>query len=675
MRLITLLSTFFLLNSFQIQATPVSDPYAWLENVHSPETEAWLSAQESETEAYYSAAQSHIKERLTEISQFDYFGVPTKHEGNYYFLFKNSEMNQSALFVQDEEGNRKALVDPNVLCEAGTISLAGYTLSKDGTKLAYALRFSGTDIKNWYVLDLQTGIRLDDELRGLSFFTPLWSPDNQSLYYARFDEGTSTRLNQKIYHHQLGTSQEDDTLFLEFPEAPHRMIHRLSIRDDGKGVLVIAGQGCERTSGIWMGEIVDGKPLLECVVPEGIASYQSLGSYEKVLYFLTDENAPNSRILSYSKGEWKEVIPESYAILVEAKIVKGKIVCSYLDDAFGNLRIFDLDGKEEGEIPLPGKGSVTITFHGLHLCGNRNDPELIYPYTSFTTPTEIYTYNIETGENRLLFKSDLTWNPQDYTTTQVFYKSKDGTRIPMFLTHKRDLEIDGTAPTLLYGYGGFKLSITPEFNLTHFGWLEQGGILAVPNIRGGGEYGSRWHEAGMMEKKQNVFDDFLSAAEWLVENKYTSSKNLGIYGRSNGGLLVGACLTQHPELFGAAVVGVGVLDMLKFHKFTIGWAWQGEYGYPDREEHREFLQKYSPYHNAQNHTIYPSTLVITGEHDDRVVPIHSYKFTAALQEAQKGEDPILLRVMRDTGHGSGKSQEQMIDEASDILEFLQRELR
>jgi prolyl oligopeptidase len=666
--------------------TKIADPYRWLENPDSAETRAWVEAQNKLTFGFLDQIpeRAQLKARLTKLWNYERYGVPFKEGAKgseRYFYQKNDGLqNQSVLYwakALNEAGT--VLLDPNTLSADGTIALAGYAVSHDGRYLAYGLAASGSDWNEWKVRDIATGKDLDDHLKWVKFSGAAWTKDGSGFFYSRYDEpNEKTKLEdanyfQKLYFHRLGTPQSADTLVYERKDQKEWGFAG-EVSEDGRYLLISVWQGTDPRNRFFYKDLTKPDAKVVELLPKLEAAYNFISNDGTRFFFRTDRNAARGRVivLDVSRpngaGDFPEVIPQAAETLESVSLVGEHFIASYLKDARTLIKTFDLQGKLVREVQLPGIG--TASGFG----GKRADSETFYAFTSFTTPTTIYRHDVKTGQSSIYRQPKVDFNPADYETKQVFYKSKDGTRVPMFITHKKGLRLDGQNPTLLYGYGGFNVSLTPAFSIKNLVWLEMGGIYAQPNLRGGAEYGEEWHLAGTKAQKQNVFDDFIAAAEWLIANKYTSTPKLAIHGGSNGGLLVGACMTQRPELFGAVLPAVGVMDMLRFHKFTIGWAWTSDYGSPDNAEEFPALRAYSPLHNLKLGTKYPPTLITTADHDDRVVPAHSFKFAAALQTAQGGAAPTLIRIETKAGHGAGKPTTKMIEEIADEWGFLVRVL-
>lgn len=658
----------------------IADPYRWLEQ-ESPQTLEWLAAQHKLSGAYFqeNSSRETIRKRLTEILNFDSWEVPFKEGANDYFMGMRKEQQQASLYQMNEDKVVSLVIDPTTFCQQGTISLTGYEVHAEKDLVAYGLSSAGSDWQQWRVRNLKTGEDLSDILTGIKFSNPIWDQKGEGLFYFRFDASDSENSFsdcERLYYHRLGTSTSEDQEL----KGASELYFTLSLTEDGRYLLFRTQKGCGHCNGIMYTDMQEGSFKFTQLLPTEYAKYDYFGSIDGRLYFITDDSAPKGRIISIDplKPEqeyWMEHVSEGELLIQQACFAGNKIVISYLKDAYSQIEIFDREGHLCHHVTLPDLSSAGSTRKAWKLSGSPKTPEFFYPYTSFTQPLTIYRCNADTGVSEVFTAPQLSWQPQDYETEQVFYPSKDGTLVPMFLVHKQGLQLNGSHPTLLYGYGGFHIPISPWFDPKHIAWLEAGGVYAVANIRGGGEYGEEWHQAGMCHHKQNSFDDFIAAGEWLCANGYTNPSKLAISGRSNGGLLVGACLIQRPHLFKAAIAGVGVFDMLRFHQFTVGWTWTTEYGSPDDPEDFKVLYAYSPYHQVKQGIAYPATLVTTSDHDNRVVPLHSYKFAAALQEAQSGENPVLLRVYKEAGHGAGRSREQIIEEDVDCLMFLFRELQ
>ena len=666
--------------------TKVADPYRWLEDPDSEETKAWVEAQNQITFGYLGEIQvrEKIKQRLTQLWNYEKYGSPFK-EGDRYFYFKNDGLqNQSVLYTLTSlDAEPTVLIDPNILSEDGTIALSGLSISEDGKLMAYGLSTSGSDWNEWKVRDVETGNDLSDHLNWVKFSGASWTHDGQGFFYSRYDEpNEATKLEdanyyQKLYYHKLGTPQSEDTLIYHRPDQKEWMFGA-GVTEDGRYLIISIDRGTDPKNLVFYKDLqTPDSPIVE-LISEFEASYSFIDNDGDIFWFRTDLDAPRGRVIAIdtknpplsplANGGLKEVIPQVAETLEGIGLLNNQFIADYLKDARSSIKIFNLDGSFVREVELPGIGSAG------GFGGKRYDTETFYTFTSFTTPNTVYRYDMVSGESRVFRKANVDFNGDEYETRQVFYSSKDGTQVPMFITHKKGLQLEGNNPTYLYGYGGFNVSLSPNFSISRLVWMEMGGVYAIANLRGGGEYGEDWHQAGTKLNKQNVFDDFIAAAEWLIDNKYTKPQKLAIAGGSNGGLLVGACMTQRPDLFGAAIPAVGVMDMLRFHKFTIGWAWCSDYGSPENSEEFKALYAYSPLHNLKPGTAYPATMITTADHDDRVVPAHSFKFAAALQAAHRGEKPVLIRIETKAGHGAGKPTSKIIEELADEWAFLVRAL-
>jgi len=657
--------------------TQVADPYRPLEDPDSEATRAWIEAENKITNAFLDAIPQReaIRERLTQLWDYEKFSPPGQKGGKLFFTHNTGLQNQSVLFALDSiDGEPRLLLDPNTLSSDGTVALTGAVPSEDGKLLAYGVAAAGSDWNEWKVRDIQTGDDLDDHLKWIKFSSASWTPDGKGFFYGRFPEPEpgedlkAANYHQKVYYHRVGEPQANDVLIWEDPEHKEWRADA-SVSDDGEHLILTIGKGTDAKYRVLHRPLGDSEAEPTHLVGDFDAEYEFVDNDGPIFWFKTNKDAERGRVVAIDVRDpkpesWVELIPEAEETLQDVDVVGDRFLATYLKDAHTVVRVFNLTGEHERDVELPGLGTA-VGFRG-----KRSDSRTFYAFTSYTTPATIYQYEIESGESSVWRRPKLQFNPDDYETVQVFYKSKDGTKIPMFLTSKKGLERTGDAPTLLYGYGGFNIPLTPSFSPSNLTWLEKGGLFAVANLRGGGEYGESWHQAGTKLNKQNVFDDFIAAAEWLIAEKYTSAPKLAISGRSNGGLLVGACMTQRPELFGACLPGVGVLDMLRFHKFTIGWAWIDDYGSSDDPEQFQALYAYSPLHNIKPGTCYPPTLITTADHDDRVVPAHSFKFAAALQAAQSCDNPTLIRIETKAGHGAGKPTAKIIEEAADQWAFL-----
>ncbi len=656
--------------------TRVADPYRWMENPDSPETQAWVEAENNLTMAFLKdiPAREKIKERLTKLWNYPRYSVPQR-EGDRYFFSKNDGLqNQSVLYMQKSLDRKPVVViDPNKLSADGTVALTNQAHSKDGRLLAYGLSSSGSDQQDIKIRNVDSGKDYDELIKWCKFASIAWKHDHSGFYYNRLPEpGTVPKEDEnnysRVYWHKLGTPQSEDKLAYERPEAKELGFAPF-ITDDGKYLVLYVYHGTDPKNRIYYREVDSNDPFIR-LLDEADATYDFIDNVGSVFYFRTTLDALRGRIIAIDtknpeRKHWKEIISQQEDVISFVTTVSNQLVVAYMHDAQHQLKLYRLDGTFLQEIQLPTIGSIA------GLSGRREDTEMFLAFTSFLYPTSILRYDFKTGKLALFRGAEIKFDPSQYETKQVFYRSKDGTRVPMFLTHRKGLKLDGSNPTLLYGYGGFNISITPSFSVSRLIWLEQGGVYAVANLRGGDEYGEAWHQAGMLDKKQNVFDDFIAAAEWLVANKYTNSSKLAINGGSNGGLLVAACMLQRPALFGAVVCQVPVADMLRYHKFTVGRYWVPEFGDAETNpDHFKFLYAYSPLHNVKKEVAYPPTLVTTADTDDRVVPLHAKKFVATLQAADAGKNPILIRVETKAGHGGGKPISKVIDEQSDIYAFL-----
>jgi prolyl oligopeptidase len=666
--------------------TKVADPYRWLEDDvrKSKDVAEWVEAQNQLTGAFLAAIPEReaIRKRITELWNYEKTSAPTK-VGGKYFLSKNDGLqNQFVLYVQDRlDGPTRLLIDPNTWSKDGTIALSGTAISDDGKYIAYGVAEAGSDWNTWRVLDVATGKPLPDELKWIKFSGASWTPDGKGFFYSRFPAPAkdaafqSLNVNQKLYYHRLGTPQSEDVLVYHRPEQPRWNVGG-TVSEDGRYLIISVSDGTtSRKSRIVYKDLLEPLALPVELIDNHDNKYFFLGNDGPVFYFLTDYSAPKNQVIAIDirtpdKQAWKTIIPEAKDTLSGVSLVGNVFIARYLQDAKTQVKVFDLAGQFIREVKLPGIG----TAGGFD--GKRTDTETFYTFASFATPPSVYRYDILTGESKLLHQAKVRFDPEQYEVHQKFYTSKDGTKVPIFIAHKKGLKLDGNNPTLLYGYGGFNISQVPGFSVARLQWMEMGGVFALANIRGGGEYGDAWHRAGTKLNKQNVFDDFIAAGEYLISEKYTNPKKLAIQGGSNGGLLVGACLTQRPDLFGAALPAVGVMDMLRFQKFTAGRFWVDDYGSSDNPKEFAALYEYSPYHVLlkKGPRSYPPTLVTTADTDDRVVPGHSFKFAAALQAMQSGPAPALIRIETKAGHGAGKPTAKAIEEVADQWAFLVKAL-
>lgn len=654
----------------------VADPYRWLEDTDSADTHSWVEAENKLTFGYLDQIpyRQAIHDRLTKLWNYERFTVPHQEGGRYFFDHNNGLQNQNVLLVADSvTAEPRVLLDPNLLSPDGTVAVADTAVSDDGKLMAYAIAASGSDWTEWHVRDVDTGKDLPDDLKWVKFSGASWTKDNKGFYYSRYDEPTGATMRdtnyfQKLYYHRLGTAQSEDKLIYERPDNKE-MGFSGNVSDDGHYLIITVWQGTSPKNRLYYKDLTQPDSPVVKLLDDFDAQYQFIDNDGPIFWLQTDLEAPRGRILAIDtrhpeRISWKTVVPQGTDKLEFANVVNNSFLLGYLKDARTEVRVHDLNGKLLRTVDLPGIG--TAAGFG----GKRRDKETFYAFTSFISPTTVYRYDPQAGKSSVFRQPKVDFDSTRYETKQVFYNSKDGTRVPMFLTYKKGIKLDGQNPTLLYAYGGFDISLTPAFSVPDIVWLEMGGVYAQPNLRGGGEYGEEWHQAGMKLKKQNVFDDFIASAEWLIANKYTSTPKLAIRGRSNGGLLIGACLTQRPDLFGVTLPEVGVMDMLRFHKFTIGWAWTSDYGSSDDPAEFKAIYAYSPLHNLKPGTKYPPTLIATSDHDDRVVPGHSFKFAATMQADQAGPAPVLIRIETKAGHGAGKSITKLIDETADTWAFV-----
>jgi prolyl oligopeptidase len=659
--------------------TTVADPYRWLEDDNSEETKAWVKEQNKVTFDYLSRVpyRDKVRKRLQELWNYARYSAPFKEGGWWYFSKNDGLQNQNVWYRQKElNGKAEVFLDPNKFSEDGTVSLGSASFSKDGKLFAYTIQKAGSDWQEAYVMNAVTKKKLTDNLQWLKFTGLSWK-GNEGFYYSRFPESAEgDKLKgknqfQKVYYHKLGTPQSADVLVYEDNEHPLRSATAFVTEDETFLVLYIS----EGTSGreIRVKNLKAGQQDFTLLVKGFSTQPNVIDNRGDQLLVRTNDDASNYKVVlidpkNPAKEAWKEIIPEKENVLSGVGTAGGYLFPTYLKDASTKAYQYTYNGKLVKEIPLPGIGSAG------GFGGKKDSKEIFYSFTSYNYPTSIFRYSIANGSTSLYRKAEVKFKPEDYEVKQVFFTSKDGTKVPMFLTHKKGTVLNGQNPVLMYGYGGFNANETPGFSVSNLLFMEQGGVYADVVLRGGSEYGEKWHRAGMLENKQNVFDDFIGAAEWLIKNKYTNSGKLAITGGSNGGLLVGAAMTQRPELFKVAVPQVGVMDMLRFHKFTIGYAWAVEYGSSEKPEQFQYLHKYSPLHNLKPGVAYPATMVTTADHDDRVVPAHSFKFAAALQEVNKGPNPSLIRVETNAGHGGGMPTSKRIDLSTDIWSFVMSNL-
>ena len=655
--------------------TTILDPYRWLEDDNSEATHQWVQAQNEVTNNYFSTIpfRDKVKERLAVLWNYPKIGSPRK-EGEFYYFFKNDGLQNQSIFYRQKglAGTPEVFINPNKFSTDGTVALGGQSFSKKALFMTYMIARSGSDWQEAVIRDLSANRNIDDTIKWIKFSGISWLGD-EGFYYSRYPvPDAASKLSKqnryhKVYFHQIGTKQSDDRLIYEDNEHPLRNVGA-SVTDDGRFLIISQTEG---TSGneLWIKELATQQATFSKLIDGFSTDPDVIDNRGGQLLIKTNQDAPNFKIVlvdpkNPAKENWKAVIGEKSDVLQSVGTGGGYLFCSYLKDASTRVYQYTYEGKLVREIKLPGIGSAS----GFD--GKATDKSLFYTFTSYTYPPTIYSYDIATGQSTLFRKTETAFKSEDYETRQVFFTSKDGTKVPLFITGKKGFQLNGNNPVLLYGYGGFNIAQTPGFSISNAYWMEQGGLYVVVNLRGGSEYGEAWHKAGMLDKKQNVFDDFIGAAEFLIKNKYTRKELLAIRGGSNGGLLVGACMTQRPDLFQVALPAVGVMDMLRYHLFTIGWAWAVEYGRSDNADQFTYLLKYSPLHNFKDGTHYPATLVTTADHDDRVVPAHSFKFTARMQEAHQGTAPVIIRIETKAGHGAGKPTTKQIEEAADIWSFV-----
>ena len=658
--------------------TKVPDPYRWLEDEDSPETAAWVRAENAATEAYLARIPERgaIRERLTQVWNYERFSQPEKKGGRYFYFHNTGLQPQAVLHVAaDPAGEGRVLLDPNALSPDGTVAVARTGISEDGRYLAYALSEAGSDWLTWKVRDVDTGRDLPDEVRWSKASGASWRKDNRGFYYSRFDaprpgeERKGVNRNHQVWFHALGTRQSEDELVYRRPDEPEWYLGA-EVSDDGRWLVIEARKGTSPESAVFVQDLSRPGASPAPLVDRMDAAYAFVDARGDSFLLLTDKEAPRRRLVSVRLGapdpkDWTVLIPEAGGrdVLQRVSAVGEALVAVWMRDVKSAVDVRDPSGNKLFDLPLPGIGLAA------GFAGRRGDPETFYAFTGPTTPSTVYRLDVREHSGTVLRRPKVDFDPSAYETRQVFFRSRDGTRVPMFLVHRRGLRLDGRNPTLLYGYGGFNVSLLPSFSAARVVWLEMGGVYALANLRGGGEYGKEWYDAGRLSRKQNVFDDFIAAAEWLSSSGITLPARLAIQGGSNGGLLVGAVLTQRPDLFGVAIPQVGVLDMLRFHRFTLGWGWKSDYGSSETREGFEVLLRYSPLHNLRPGTRYPATLVTTADHDDRVVPAHSFKFVAALQAAQAGDRAVLARIDTRAGHGAGKPTQKAIEEQADLFAF------
>ena len=657
----------------------VADPYRWLENDVRTDKEVadWVASENAVTDAFLAKlpGRDTLKKRVTQLTDYERFGLPTEKSGHYFYTRNDGLQNQSVLYVRDGlDGEARVLIDPNEWSEDDATALGGYSITEDGSKLAYLIQDGGSDWRTVKVMDVATGDVLDDTVEWVKFSALDWAKDGSGFYYSRFPatgEGETFQAlnkNHQVYFHRLGTEQNEDTLVYATESEPD-LNHIAQVSNDGRWLVVTSSSGTDDRYRVTLIDLEDDSAQPRVIVPGFDNNYSYVGNIGDEFFFVTNDGAPLKKVvmtdISAAEPEWTTVIPESEQTLDGVSLVGGKLIASYLVDAKSKIEVFGLDGTPQGEVALPGIGSAG------GFGGEPEETETFYSFSSYNRPSTIYRYDVSTGESTVWEQPEVSFNPDDFVVEQKFYTSKDGTRVPMFLVRSKAVAESGKAvPTLLYGYGGFNISLTPGFSPSRLAWIESGGAYAVANIRGGGEYGKEWHDAGRLNNKQNVFDDFIAAGEYLIDQGITPKGGLAIQGGSNGGLLIGAVTNQRPDLFAAGNAAVGVMDMLRFDQFTAGRYWVDDYGYPSKEADWKVLRAYSPYHNIRSGVDYPALLVTTADTDDRVVPGHSFKYTAALQAADLGDKPQLIRIETRAGHGSGKPTDKAIEEAADVLAFL-----
>jgi prolyl oligopeptidase len=659
--------------------TEVPDPYRWLEDDMSDKTAAWVKAQNEVTFSYLESIpfRDALKERMTEIWNYPKMGTPFKEGDIYFYNYNTGLQNQSIIYKKkslEEEG--EVFLDPNGFSDDGTVALAGLSFSNDHKYAAYGISRGGSDWREFYIKDVETGRDLEDHIEWIKNSGVSWYKDG--FFYTRYDtpakgdELKAENKNAKAYYHRLGTLQSEDMLVHHDATHPDRSFY-MGVTEDEAYIMLMGYESTSGNSLAFKKAGLDNTPF-KWLDKDFDNDYSPIGNHKNMLYVLTNNEAPLYRLVGIDlnnpgRENWVDIIPEDEKnVLESATLAGGKIIASYIKDAYNTASVYELDGSLLHEVSLPGIGSLG------GFSGKMKDNTAFYSFTSFNYPTTTFKYNIAENISELFYTPEVDFDAEAYETKQVFYPSEDGTSIPMFIVHKKGLELDGTNPTLLYGYGGFNISMTPSFSITRAVWMEQGGVFALANIRGGGEYGEEWHKAGTVLQKQNVFDDFIAAAEYLIEENYTSSNRLAINGGSNGGLLIGAVINQRPELFAAAVPAVGVMDMLRFHKFTIGRYWTVDYGSSEDPEEFKYLMGYSPIHNIAANVNYPAVLITTGDHDDRVVPAHSFKYAATLQEKYSGPNPVMIRINTDAGHGAGKPTDMAIQEYTDVWSFIYKNM-
>jgi len=661
----------------------VADPYRWMEDVDSPEVKEWIEAENRLTESWLAAVPEReaMKRRLMELVNFERYTPPVRRGARYFYSHNTGLQNQNVMYWQQGlEGEPRVLLDPNTMSPDGTVALSGVSITDDGRLAAYSIADAGSDWVKWHVREVETGRDLEDVVEWSKFSSASWLKDGSGFFYEGYDappDGDALKAANyfhKIFFHKLGTPQSEDRLVYDRPDDKEMNVGA-SVSDDGRWLVIYTSKGSSPNNGLRVRDLEDPDAALIVVAAEPDAVYSPIDNDGTTMWMLTTLDAPNGRVVAVDlarpeREHWRTIIAETKNKLDSVSMVNNTLIASYVADAQSVVELHGRDGGLLETLELPAIGTVA------GFSGKRTETETFFQFSNFTTPATIFRLDMTARKATLYRQPKLRFSPDDYETRQIFYTSKDGTQVPMFLSYRKGLVLDGTAATLLYGYGGFNISLMPEFSAANLLWMEMGGVYAQPSLRGGGEYGEAWHEAGTKLKKQNVFDDFIAAAEWLIANRYTSTRRLAISGGSNGGLLVGACETQRPELFGAAIAAVGVMDMLRFDKFTIGWAWKTDYGSSsENEEEFRAIYAYSPLHNVRAGVTYPATLITTADHDDRVFPAHSFKFAAEMQAHQTGPNPVLIRVETRAGHGAGMPLAKRVELAVDQSAFLLRALR
>ncbi len=659
--------------------TPIADPYRPLEDSDAPVTRAWIAAQNALAASVLDASEERagIRRRLAELWNYPRAGAPWRRGDRWFGLRNSGLQDQDVLWTGDgPDAEGTVLLDPNLLSEHGTTALASMAVAESGELVAYATSDAGSDWRTWGVRRAASGEDLPDRIGWSKFASAAWTHDDAGFFYGRYPEPPADaaydapNLDMELRYHRLGTDPAEDRLVFATPDHPDWGFEP-EVTDDGRLLVVTVWRGTDPENRVYVADLADGVEAVEVrpLLDEADAAYEHIATVDGTMYLLTDRDAPLGRIAAIDLADpavaLREVVPEGRDALERVKLVADRLAAVYLHDAHHRLAIFETDGRHVVDVALPGIGTI------VDLAGRRTDPELFLTFMTFSAPASVLAVRMADGGVREVRRPPLAWDPDAFLSEQVFVTSDDGTRVPLFLSRRRDVEPTGDVPTLLYGYGGFQVPVGPMFKPEWLAWMERGGLLAVASLRGGGEYGTAWHDAGRLANKQNVFDDFAACARWLASSGWTRAERIGISGRSNGGLLVGASITQHPELFGAAVAEVGVMDMLRFHRFTIGWGWTSDYGSADDPEQFRTLLAYSPLHNVRPGTHYPPTLITTGDHDDRVVPGDSFKFAAALQAGQAGDAPVIIRIDTDAGHGVGKPVGKLIEERADVLAFLE----